>query len=198
LLDSANDVFHCCPAIDNLLDGGLKRGHVFELLGPPGTPKTALVLEIIRDFIENKEDVLIIGIYLHFPRSVLARAYLCALDPQNTIAPGVIDEKLRSETAIHLFSRAGAHCDTAFLDSFSIRWKGLFATRTSNGNISCGRVNGVPQHVAILLARESKGTRERVNHIRQSSVRMTRCFGSRLPYWCCLHFRSSFSCRPSR
>lgn len=114
LLDSANDVFHCCPPIDNLLDGGLKRGHVFELLGPPGTPKTALALEIIRDFIENKEDVLIIGIYLHFPRSVLACAYLCALDPQNTIAPGVIDEKLRSETAVHLFSRAGAHCDTAF------------------------------------------------------------------------------------
>ena len=114
MLDSANDVFHCCPPIDNLLDGGLKRGHVFELVGPPGTPKTAVVLGIIKDFIENKEDVLIIGIYFHFPRSVLARAYLCALDPQNTIAPGVIDEKLRGETAVHLFSRAGAHCDTVF------------------------------------------------------------------------------------
>ena len=68
LLDSTNDVFHCCPPIDNLLDGGLRRGHVLELLGPPGTPKAALVLEIIKDFIENKEDVLIIGIYLHFPR----------------------------------------------------------------------------------------------------------------------------------
>ncbi|KAF9652649.1 hypothetical protein BDM02DRAFT_2549172 [Thelephora ganbajun] len=81
LLDSTNDVFRCCPPIDNLLDGGLRRGHVLELLGPPGTPKTALVLEIIRDFIENKEDVLII-------------------DPQNTIAPGVIDEKLRSSSSV--------------------------------------------------------------------------------------------------
>ena len=63
LLDSTNDVFHCCPPIDNLLDGGLRRGHVLELLGPPGTPKTALVLDIIRDFIENREDVVIIGIY---------------------------------------------------------------------------------------------------------------------------------------
>ena len=63
LLDSTNDVFHCCPPIDTLLDGGLRRGHVLELLGPPGTPKTALVLEIIRDFIENREDVLIIGIH---------------------------------------------------------------------------------------------------------------------------------------
>lgn len=71
LLDSVDDVFHCCPPIDNLLNGGLRRGHVLELLGPPGTPKTVLVLEIIRDFIENKEDVLIIGIYLPFPRSVL-------------------------------------------------------------------------------------------------------------------------------
>jgi len=72
LLDSVDDVFRCCPVIDNLMGGGLRRGHVLELLGPPGTPKTALVLEIIRDFIENKEDVLIIGICLHFPRSVLS------------------------------------------------------------------------------------------------------------------------------
>lgn len=112
LLDSVNDVFHCCPPIDNLLDGGLRRGHVLELLGPPGTPKTALALEMIRDFIENKEDVLIIGICLRFPRSVLP-VLISVIDPQNTIAPGVIDEKLRCETAVHLFSRAGAHCDTA-------------------------------------------------------------------------------------
>jgi len=81
LLGSVDDVFRCCLPIDNLLDGGLRRGHVLELLGPPGTPKTALVLEIIRDFIENREDVLII-------------------DPQNTIAPGVIDEKLRSSSSV--------------------------------------------------------------------------------------------------
>ena len=78
LLDSTNDVFRCCPPIDSLLDGGLKRGHVLELLGPPGTPKTALVLEIITDFIENREDVLIIGIYptlpgLYPPRGLSAR-----------------------------------------------------------------------------------------------------------------------------
>jgi len=81
LLDSADDVFRSCPPIDDLLGGGLRRGHVLELLGPPGTPKTAPVLEIIRDFIENREDVLII-------------------DPQNMIAPGVIDEKLRSSSSV--------------------------------------------------------------------------------------------------
>lgn len=100
LLDSTNDVFHCCPPIDSLLDGGLRRGHVLELLGPPGTPKTAIVLEMIRDFIENRQDVLIIGICSCFPPFCLARAYLGVLDPQNMIAPGVIDEKLRSETAV--------------------------------------------------------------------------------------------------
>lgn len=67
LLDSTNDIFRCCPPIDSLLDGGLRRGHVLELLGSPATPKTALVLEIIRDFIESREDVLIIGIYPRIP-----------------------------------------------------------------------------------------------------------------------------------
>ena len=101
LLDSTNDVFHCCPPIDNLLDGGLRRGHVLELLGPPGTPKTAVVLEMITDFIGNQQDVLIIGICLGFPPLCLAHAYLAVSDPQNMITPGVIDEKLRSETAVH-------------------------------------------------------------------------------------------------
>ena len=63
------------------------------------------------------------------------------------------------------------------MDSFLIHFKRLFATRTSNGNFSCGRVNVFPQHVAILLARESKGTRGRINYIRLGSVRMTRRFG---------------------
>ena len=72
LLDSVNDVFRSSPPINNLLGGGLRRGHVLELLGPPGTPKTTLILETIRDFIENREDVLIIGICLRFPCSVFS------------------------------------------------------------------------------------------------------------------------------
>jgi RAD51-like protein 2 len=88
LLDSTNDVFHCCPPIDSLLDGGLRRGHVLELLGPPGTPKGVLVLEIIRDFIENREDVLIIGIQSWIPLFV-SNWYLSArIRPPEYDPPG--------------------------------------------------------------------------------------------------------------
>ena len=38
-------------------------------------------------------------------------------DPQNSIAPGVIDEKLRCETPVFLLSQAGAHCDTVIASS---------------------------------------------------------------------------------
>jgi RAD51-like protein 2 len=113
LLDSPNDVFTCSPPIDDLLGGGLRRGHLLELLGPPGTPKTALVLEVIRGFIENREDVLIIGIYPTLPCLYPPGAYQRVLDPQNTISPGIIDEKLRCETTVYSLSRVGAHCDTA-------------------------------------------------------------------------------------
>ena len=98
LLDSTIDVFRCCPPIENLLDGGLRRGHILELLGPPGTPKAAPVLEIIKDFIENREDVLIIGIHARILQFVCYPTYRRVLDPQNAIAPGVIDEKLQRET----------------------------------------------------------------------------------------------------
>ena len=99
-MDSVNDVFRTSPPVDTLLEGGLRRGHVLELLGPPGTAKAALVLETIIDFVENREDVLIIGISTHFPSSV--PPVLIRADPQNTIAPGVIDEKLRCETPVFL------------------------------------------------------------------------------------------------
>jgi len=45
--------------------------------------------------------VLIIGIYPGLPRlRPTTRTHQCALDPQNAIAPGVIDEKLRGSSSV--------------------------------------------------------------------------------------------------
>lgn len=61
MMESTTDVFHCCSPIDNLLGGGLARGHILELSGPPGTPKGNLALGLIRDFIGRDEEVLMLG-----------------------------------------------------------------------------------------------------------------------------------------
>lgn len=50
-----------CPPVDNLLSGGLSKGHILEISGPPGTPKESLAIQIVRSFVEAHEQVLFVG-----------------------------------------------------------------------------------------------------------------------------------------
>jgi RAD51-like protein 2 len=51
---------HCSP-IDKLLNGGLTRGHILEVSGPPGTMKEAVAIGVVRSFVERREEVLFVG-----------------------------------------------------------------------------------------------------------------------------------------
>ena len=48
-------------AIDGLLTGGLLRGHILEISGPPGTPKEVVATNVATSFVEAGEEVLFIG-----------------------------------------------------------------------------------------------------------------------------------------
>lgn len=50
-----------CSAVDKLLSGGLPRGHILEISGPPGTPKEAIAVNIVRAFVEAGEGVIFVG-----------------------------------------------------------------------------------------------------------------------------------------
>lgn len=50
-----------CRPLDDLLEGGLKRGFVLELSGPPGTSKEALAIDMTRAFVEDGQGVLFVG-----------------------------------------------------------------------------------------------------------------------------------------
>jgi RAD51-like protein 2 len=50
-----------CPPVDKLLSGGLSRGHILEISGPPGTPKETLAVNIVKSFVEANEEVLFVG-----------------------------------------------------------------------------------------------------------------------------------------
>ncbi|KAL0576031.1 hypothetical protein V5O48_005938 [Marasmius crinis-equi] len=50
---------HFAP-LDKLLDGGIPRGHILELSGPPGTPKEKIALGVVRSFLDSKEEVLFV------------------------------------------------------------------------------------------------------------------------------------------
>ncbi|OCB86286.1 hypothetical protein A7U60_g6598 [Sanghuangporus baumii] len=64
LLNSARSVFSVPEPMKNLLDrGGLKKGHILELSGPPGSPKEAALLEILRSAVLSEEDVILYAKY---------------------------------------------------------------------------------------------------------------------------------------
>jgi len=52
-----------CTGLDFVLDGGLKRGRILEISGPPGSPKEKLLIEIVSLFAKAKEGVLFVGNY---------------------------------------------------------------------------------------------------------------------------------------
>lgn len=60
--------------MDKLLSGGLPRGHILEISGPPGTPKEPLAVNIVKAFIEANEQVVFVGKYT--PDSVFAPLFI--------------------------------------------------------------------------------------------------------------------------
>jgi RAD51-like protein 2 len=52
-----------CTPIDKLLGGGLPRRHVLEISGPPGTPKGAIAVGIVKSFLKDNanEEVVFLG-----------------------------------------------------------------------------------------------------------------------------------------
>ena len=47
--------------LDKILGGGLKRGHILEISGPPGSAKELMARNIVQSFLEANHQVLFIG-----------------------------------------------------------------------------------------------------------------------------------------
>ena len=48
-------------AVNKILGGGLPRGHILEISGPPGSFKESLALDFVRIFAEFNEGVMFVG-----------------------------------------------------------------------------------------------------------------------------------------
>jgi RAD51-like protein 2 len=49
------------PSLDSLINGGLKKGEVLEISGPPGSGKTQLALEFVKAAVSAGDEVLVMG-----------------------------------------------------------------------------------------------------------------------------------------
>ena len=49
------------PSLDSLINGGLKKGEVLEISGPPGSGKAQLALEFVKQAVSAGDEVLVMG-----------------------------------------------------------------------------------------------------------------------------------------
>ena len=49
--------------MDKILGGGLPRGHILEISGPPGSFKETLALDFVRTFVEADERIIFVGVH---------------------------------------------------------------------------------------------------------------------------------------
>ena len=62
LLDIGRSVYSSCDPIDTLLhSGGLRKGCILELGGPPGCPKERAALSILKNTVKKGEGVVFVG-----------------------------------------------------------------------------------------------------------------------------------------
>lgn len=50
-----------CPPLDSILDGGLCKGEVLEISGPPGTPKEDLAIVLLKTAIASEDEAMFVG-----------------------------------------------------------------------------------------------------------------------------------------
>ncbi|KAF8735894.1 hypothetical protein AX14_001275 [Amanita brunnescens Koide BX004] len=77
LMNAQQTVSTTYSPMDNLLCGGVRRGQVLEISGPPGSPKEALLLKVVSAFVELGEEVVF-------------------LETQNMVSPATIHKALRN------------------------------------------------------------------------------------------------------
>ena len=85
-------------AVNEVLGGGLPRGRILEISGPPGSFKEALALDYTRLFVEASEEVIFVGNLILF-RSTCQSAFskIRVPDTQNMTSLATIQKTFRSE-----------------------------------------------------------------------------------------------------
>ena len=97
-------------AIDHLLDGGLKRGSILEISGPPGVVFDSVVAHITREFVKEGRGVIFAGLS---PKSKLTDIILMhASDMHNSMTAAQLLEHIDKD---------GKRCNTSDRNATDVR-----------------------------------------------------------------------------
>ncbi|KIM46950.1 hypothetical protein M413DRAFT_23269 [Hebeloma cylindrosporum] len=60
MVQKSQKILTKCAALDKILGGGLSRGQILEISGPPGSPKEKIALNIVSSFAESGEETVFV------------------------------------------------------------------------------------------------------------------------------------------
>ena len=108
------------PLLDGLINGGLKKGEVLEISGPPGSGKTQLALEFVKEAVSAGDEVLVMGTshvyYVMLQKKVLKSIYDMT-DCQNFARPEHIRQVVGHDArSVHRVSIPDLNALFAFLN----------------------------------------------------------------------------------
>ena len=78
LAETASIIPTGCPPLDRILQGGLPRGYIVEISGPPGSLKEHLAIRVVKSFVERSLSVLFV-------------------DSQNATSPATLRKELKGK-----------------------------------------------------------------------------------------------------
>ncbi|KAI0676330.1 P-loop containing nucleoside triphosphate hydrolase protein [Trametes maxima] len=73
-----------CAPLDRLLDGGLKRGFILEINGPPGSGKEQLAANAVKSFVDCRQEVLFVDMQNMVPPATIKKVLMASptADPE--------------------------------------------------------------------------------------------------------------------
>lgn len=81
--------------LDNVLDGGLRRGHILEISGPPGTAKEMMTVGFVKNTVERGDEALFMGRLRCNSASVRhSKIHFQTLDMSNMTSPAILADVL--------------------------------------------------------------------------------------------------------
>ena len=106
--------------IDSLINGGLKKGEVLEISGPPGSGKMQLALGFVKEAVSAGDEVLVMGTshvyYVVLQKKVLRHIYDMS-DCQNSARPEHIRQVVGHDArSVHRVSIPDLNSLFAFLN----------------------------------------------------------------------------------
>ena len=114
-----------CPFsfVNNLIGGGLQRGHILEISGPPGSLKESIALGFVRAIVESGQEVIFVGKISENFLSTLLIHDTGALDMQSMVNTYVLEQAFKGTSYNFpcnrmLYTERPTSTDSAHSDSY--------------------------------------------------------------------------------